>query len=79
MLRRGPGRGVDRTKTRAELLDAFGRDGCPACRLVIRHVAAYLEAVSVEGGMTVPVGPAWERAMGMTVRTFPPIPGLPRL
>jgi hypothetical protein len=45
---------MNRTKTHDDLLEAFGREGCPVCSLALRSVEAYLDSVSHEGGVTDP-------------------------
>ncbi|MDP9378553.1 MAG: DUF6062 family protein [Chloroflexota bacterium] len=42
---------MNRTRTRDDLLEAFGREGCPVCRLALRRVESYLESISREGGL----------------------------
>lgn len=39
---------MDQSKTHADLLDAFARDGCPVCQVVLPSVAAYIDSVEYE-------------------------------
>ena len=43
---------TDRTRMHDDLLEAFGREGCPLCRVALEAVSAYLASISHEGGVT---------------------------
>lgn len=45
---------MPRTRTSTDLLEAFRREGCPVCRIVLATVRSYLDSISHEGGITDP-------------------------